>query len=62
VGVLQGVHLLFADDSIFFARSDHKSVEAMKETLLVYCEGSGQKINMDKSSIFFGLHCEDQFK
>jgi hypothetical protein len=72
VGVLQGVrngrsgppisHLLFADDSIFFARSDVRSVEALKETLSLYCEGSGQKINMDKSSIFFGLHCNDQVK
>lgn len=72
MGALQGVpngrsglpisHLLFADDSIFFARSDHRSVDALKETLSVYCQGSGQKINMDKSSIFFGLHCGDQVK
>jgi hypothetical protein len=72
VGALQGVrngregppisHLLFADDSIFFARSDARSVEALKETLLLYCQGSGQKINIDKSSIFFGLHCDSQVK
>jgi hypothetical protein len=72
VGALQGVrngrsgpsisHLLFADDSIFFARSDHKSVAALQETLSLYCQGSGQKINMDKSSIFFGIHCDDQVK
>jgi hypothetical protein len=56
VGVLQGVHsgrsclpishLLFADDSIFFAQSDPKSVEALKETLSSYCQGSGKIINM----------------
>lgn len=72
VGVLHGVrngragppisHLLFADDSIFFARSDLKSVVALKDTLSLYCQGSGQKINMDKSSIFFGLHCDNQVK
>jgi hypothetical protein len=72
LGVLQGVrngrsgppisHLLFADDSIFFARSDRKSVEALKDTLHVYCQGSGQKINIDKSSIFFGLRCDGQVK
>jgi hypothetical protein len=45
-------HLLFADDNIFFARSDDKSVMALKNTLRVYCEGSGQKINLDKSSVF----------
>jgi hypothetical protein len=63
VGVLQGVrngregppisHLLFADDSIFFAWSDARSIEALKETLHLYCQGSGQKINIEKSSIFF---------
>jgi ribonuclease HI len=72
VGVLHGVrngrsgppisHLLFADDSIFFARSDPKSVQALKDTLSIYCEGSGQKVNLDKSSVFFGLHCAEQVK
>jgi hypothetical protein len=55
-------HLLFVDDSIFFARSDNQSVDALKNTLRVYCDGSGQKINLDKSSIFFGRHCPDQVK
>jgi hypothetical protein len=55
-------HLLFADDSMFFARSDFRSVEALKETLLNYCEGSGHRINLEKSSIFFGLRCGDQVK
>jgi hypothetical protein len=50
-------HLLFADDSISFARSDEKSVNALQRTLETYCGGSGQKINLDKSSIFFGSHC-----
>jgi hypothetical protein len=30
-------HLLFADDSIFFARSDSRSVETLKEVLDTYC-------------------------
>jgi hypothetical protein len=55
-------HLLFADDSIFFARSDDRSVDALKNTLKVYCEGSGQKNNLEKSSVFFGDHCPDQVK
>jgi hypothetical protein len=72
LGVLQGVrndrsgppisHILFADDSIFFARSDSRSVEALRDILATYCEGSGQKINMEKSSVFFGLHCNNQVK
>jgi hypothetical protein len=55
-------HLLFADDSILFARSDSRSVDALKDTLKVYCEGSGQKINLEKSSVFFGNHCEEKVK
>jgi hypothetical protein len=53
---------LFADDSIFFARSDDKSVTALKGTLKDYCDASGQKINLEKSSVFFGQHCPDQVK
>jgi hypothetical protein len=50
-------HLLFADDSIFFARSDQHSVESLVSTLRLYCDGSGQKINHEKSTIYFGNHC-----
>jgi hypothetical protein len=45
-------HLLFADDSIFFARSDNKSVTALQYTLRIYCEGSGQKINLINPQYF----------
>jgi hypothetical protein len=55
-------HLLFANHNIFFARSDIRSVEALKNTLKIYCDGSGQKVNLDKSSVFFGLHCDDRVK
>jgi hypothetical protein len=50
-------HLLFADDIIFFARSDERSVTALQRILETYCGGSGQKINLDKSSVFFGTNC-----
>ena len=55
-------HLLFADDSIFFAHSDNKSVEALKTALDMYCEASGQRINLTKSSVFFGNSCNDAIK
>jgi hypothetical protein len=53
---------LFKDDGIFFARSDARSVIALTDTLRIYCEGSGQKINLVKSSVFFGNHCTDEVK
>lgn len=31
---------LFADDSKFFAKSDCKSVDALKSVLQLYCDGS----------------------
>jgi hypothetical protein len=55
-------HLLFADDSIFFARSDPQSVDTLKGVLDTYCEASGQKINLQKSSVFFGNKCQDTVK
>lgn len=55
-------HLLFADDSIFFTKGDDKNVNALKSALQTYCDGSGQRINLHKSSIFFGPHCEELVK
>jgi hypothetical protein len=37
-------------------------VEALHNTLEVYCAGSGQKINKDKSNIFFGANCSEGVK
>ncbi|EEE66057.1 hypothetical protein OsJ_22054 [Oryza sativa Japonica Group] len=72
MGVIQGIrnghlgppisHLLFADDSIFFARSDLHSVQGLKDALQAYCKASGQKINLQKSSIFFGQNCPEEIK
>jgi hypothetical protein len=50
-------HLLFANDSIFFCRSDDRSVSTLKGVLRKYCDASGQRINLQKSSIFFGNKC-----
>jgi hypothetical protein len=55
-------HLLFADDSILFARSGVRSVDTLQRTLKTYCEGSSQKINLDKSSLFFGARCPTAVK
>jgi hypothetical protein len=55
-------HLLFADDSIFFTRGDSRSVESLKSVLNTYCEASGQKVNLQKSSVFFGKRCPEEVR
>lgn len=46
-------HLLFADDTMFFTKSDPKSCATLLEILRSYAEASGQMINIAKSSISF---------
>jgi len=58
----RAIHLLFADDSIFFTRGDKRSVSTLKSVLQIYSEGSGQRVNLQKSSIFFGNRCLDDLK
>ena len=50
-------HLLFADDNLLFFKADRVSAEEVKDILQVYCEASGQQVNMDKSSIHFAKGC-----
>lgn len=46
-------HLLFADDTMFFSRSDPKSCAALSRILDRYAQASGQCINRGKSAITF---------
>jgi hypothetical protein len=67
-GVRNGVsgptisHLLFADDSIFFTRANDKCINSLKYVLQTYSQVSGQRINLQKSSLYFGYHCPDDIK
>jgi hypothetical protein len=51
-------HLLFADDSLLFFKADGASARAVKDVLSIYCQASGQQINMEKSSIHFAKGCD----
>jgi hypothetical protein len=46
-------HLLFADDSLIFINANAASVTRLNDILTIYNEASGQKVNKDKSAIFF---------
>ncbi|KAL4283817.1 hypothetical protein GQ457_16G018200 [Hibiscus cannabinus] len=46
-------HLLFADDSLVFLCNDLSEVRRLKEILLAYSSASGQRVNFDKSTVYF---------
>lgn len=46
-------HLFFADDSLFFIKASRGDCSELMRIIDVYCEASGQLVNMDKSSVFF---------
>jgi len=49
-------YLLFADDSLLFYNASLSKCHIIKEILQAYELASGQKINSDKSSIFFNTN------
>ncbi|XP_027174297.1 uncharacterized protein LOC113773895 [Coffea eugenioides] len=46
-------HLFFADDSLIFCKANQQQATELMRVLQVYATGSGQLINLDKSSILF---------
>ena len=46
-------HLFFADDSLIFCKANKDQATELMRVLQVYAKGSGQLINLDKSSILF---------
>ena len=46
-------HLFFADDSLIFCKANQQQATELMRVLQVYAIGSGQLINLDKSSILF---------
>ena len=46
-------HLFFVDDSVLFCRAKESECQVILDILSIYEKGSGQKINKDKTNIFF---------
>jgi hypothetical protein len=55
-------HLLFADDSLLFFTATRESSQKIKDVLQLYCQASGQQINLDKSSIHFAKGCRQDVR
>jgi hypothetical protein len=45
-------HLLFSDDSLLFVKASDEGAMEVNKILEKYCNASGQRINLDKSSVF----------
>lgn len=46
-------HICFADDLILFAEASISQIRIMRRVLEKFCVASGQKVNLEKSKIFF---------
>ena len=55
-------HFLFVGDSILFCKASVEESRVLKNILQQYEDSSGQKINTDKSSIFFSPNTSQETK
>ena len=55
-------HLLFDDDSIVFLEASVDNLAFLRNILQSYENASGQKVNLQKTSIFFGKGCSEEDK
>jgi hypothetical protein len=55
-------HLLFADDNLLFFKANRESAQEINDVLQLYCNASGQQINLDKSSIHFAKGCQETLR
>ena len=53
-------HLLFADDCLLLFKANVEGATVIRDTIRQYCDASGQRINLNKSSIFFGKGCPEE--
>ena len=61
-GCLMVNHLFFANDSLLFCKASSQECQKLLEILKLYEDASGQKINVDKSSVFFSHNTPQQLR
>ncbi|KAA3480785.1 reverse transcriptase [Gossypium australe] len=55
-------HLLFRDDCILFAEATERDAISLKQILMEYERNSGQRVNFDKSTVFFSTNTQEREK
>nr|XP_027088580.1 uncharacterized protein LOC113709937 [Coffea arabica] len=55
-------HLFFANDSLIFCKAEREEARELIQILRKYEKGSGQSINLEKSSVFFSSNVSHQRK
>jgi hypothetical protein len=55
-------HLLFADDLLLFAEASIEQAHCVMHCLDLFCQASGQKINSQKTQIFFSKNVDNQLR
>ena len=55
-------HLLFADDSVIYCKASGQESKELQTILQKYEEAAGQRINTEKSSIFFSQNTDEDTK
>ena len=61
-GGLKLSHLLFADNSLLFYQAKPEECRNLMAVLSLYEQSSGQKINLDKTTIFFSKNTKENTK
>ncbi|CAN6583316.1 unnamed protein product [Malus baccata var. baccata] len=49
-------HIFFADDTLLFLKADGKNCQNLVDLINMYCDASGQQVNFQKSSVYFGAN------
>ncbi|KAA3449628.1 reverse transcriptase [Gossypium australe] len=55
-------HLFFADDCILFGDATSEGVHTVRDIIREYETNAGQRVNYDKSLIFFGTNVQEEMK